>query len=183
MWISGFIKLCLFFAKFILEGVQGPWHSILPLWFPAERSTWRQVHLQVFVIKLSQCPEKHFTLICRHVIFSSVLPARMKRLEIVRMVPFLRLVSLKKIDFTLRYKHALCSCLCFMYVHFPSMTTEGSLGVGVTGSSWELLSVDGKNKLSSSARAASTGNYWDIYLALTHVFNIFIGSWNILKFT
>lgn len=52
-----------------------------------------------------------------------------------------------------------CVHVCFMYVHFPSMTTEGSLGVGVTGSSWELLSVHGKNKLSSSARAASTGNY------------------------
>lgn len=114
-----------FFSKLILEGIQGLWHSILPLWFPAERSTWRQMHLQVIMIKLSQCPEKHFTLICRHVIFSSVLPARMKRLEIIRMVPFLKLVSLKKIDFTLRYKHVLCPCLYFMCVQLPEHDGRG----------------------------------------------------------
>lgn len=50
--------------------------------------------------------------------------------------------------------HVCISCMC----SFPSTTAEGSLGAGVAGS-WELLSVDAKNKHSSSARAASTGNY------------------------
>lgn len=84
------------------------------------------------------------------------------RLEIVRMVPVLELVSLKRLILLFVISMP-CVHVCFMYVHFPSMTTEGSLGVGVTGS-WELLSMDAKNELSSPARAASTGNYWETSL-------------------